>query len=448
MPDAESHSDGPAGEPSSSEKTRRCPRCGELIPEGKQNCPACSARDGFLSSLEGETLIALTLILLAIFFGVTGYVTGRYHASQKALGGHWYQAGESALNSHHPDQAVDAFRTALVYAKTNPTYQLRLARALIQAGRRPEAESYLRSLWTQEPGSATVNLDLARLAADRADVSDAVRYYHGAIFGVWEGNAIAERRNARFELSQFLISQGKKTEADSELIALEARLPRQPSAHLEAAQLFLDAGDNQHALDEFRDAIQINRKLGSAWAGAGEAAFKMADYQGAEHYFARAVELNHKNTQAAHQLEITRLVLSSNPFERRLSERQRSGRIAADYRRALARLQECAEDKGVSLQVPPAAGSSQQGNGTAPAQKSAKPSTQPASGPLQQAYTAAQSIASKVNSKTLGQEPDSMAGIMNSISQMESSAQQVCGSGSAADEALLLISQRRGTPEK
>ena len=112
------------------ESDRLCPRCGQLIPAGRSDCPVCTRPQGFLWSLERETLVLLSLIALAIFFVVTGFTVKRYHASQLALGGRWYQRGEAALQSNRPGEAVDAFHTALVYARNNTVYQKRLAEAL------------------------------------------------------------------------------------------------------------------------------------------------------------------------------------------------------------------------------------------------------------------------------------------------------------------------------
>ena len=407
------------------EGDRPCPRCGQLIPEGQAACPACSAPRGFLWSLEQEALVLVSLALLAVLFLITGFVTGRYHASQAALGGQWYQKGEAAMTANQPQKAVDAFHTALIYARDNQAYQLALVEALISAHRMAEAESYLESLWSQQPGSGMVNLDLARLAAYRSDVPEALRYYHDAIFGVWNGDAIRQRRETRIELCQFLLSHGENTEAESELIALQADLPRDAAIHAKVAEMLLQVNDNQHALKEFRATLKLNPRLENAWAGAGSAAFQMADYSSARRYLQQAVAMNLEDSQAARQLEISKLVLSLDPFARRLSERQRSLRTVAAFNQALVRLRQCAQAQGVNLEEQPAA-----------------------AGTLQKAYASAENARSKVNEKSLLHDPATVASLMDVISQMESSTQQICGAGKPADQALLLISHMRGTAEK
>ena len=50
------------------EGDRLCPRCGQLIPAGQTDCPVCTRPQGFLWSLERETLVLLSIVVLAIFF--------------------------------------------------------------------------------------------------------------------------------------------------------------------------------------------------------------------------------------------------------------------------------------------------------------------------------------------------------------------------------------------
>ena len=71
----------------------------------------------------------------------------------------------------NPEQAVDNFRGALAYDRSNDQYQLNLARALRDTGRTDESRAYLLSLWERKPEDSTINLALARLAA-RENSSD------------------------------------------------------------------------------------------------------------------------------------------------------------------------------------------------------------------------------------------------------------------------------------
>ena len=237
------------------EGDRLCPRCGQLFPAGQSDCPVCARPQGFLWSLERETLVLLSIVVLVVFFVITGFAVKRYHASQQALGGRWYQRGEAALRANRPEEAVDDFHTALVYSRDNTVYQKRLAEALVKANHLAEAEVYLRTLWVRQPGDGTVNLELARLSANSNNVPEAIRYYQNAIFGVWESSPEANRRQVRIELCKFLLAEGERNAAESELIALQAELPPDADLHTQIGLMFVQVEDYRRALQEFQQAM-------------------------------------------------------------------------------------------------------------------------------------------------------------------------------------------------
>jgi tetratricopeptide (TPR) repeat protein len=406
------------------EGDRLCPRCGQLIPAGQTACPVCTRPQGFLWSLERETLVLISIALLVVLFVITGFTVKRYHASQLALGGRWYLRGEAALRANRPDEAVNDFHTALVYSRDNPVYQLRLAEALVRADHMAEAEVYLRTLWVSEPGNGTVNLDLARLAARSHNVPEALRYYHNAVFGVWESNPESSRRDVRVELCRFLLSEGERNAAESELIALQTELPPDAGIHTQVGLMFIQVEDYRRALQEFQQALKINPKQSGAWAGAGEASYQLTDYTQARRYLQRAIELNPKNLDATQKLEISRLILELDPFQRRLSQEERGRRTIAAFGQAFSRLKQCAQSRGVNLQT-----------------------EQPA-GPFAGVYSSVKKLRPRVSKRNLRSNPDLITNVMDLVMQMEETAQQACGTPPAPDQALLMISHTRGVTER
>ncbi|HET7101064.1 MAG TPA: tetratricopeptide repeat protein [Terriglobia bacterium] len=375
-------------------------------------------------SLERETLVLFSIVLLVVFFVITGFTVKRYHAEQAALGGRWYQKGEDALQSNRPKDAVDDFHTALVYARDNTIYQMRLAEALVKANHQAEAEVYLRSLWVQQPGNGNVNLQLARLSANSHNVPEAIRYYHNAIFGVWQGSPETHRREVRIELCKFLLGEGERTAAESELIALQADMPPDAGLHTQVGLMFAQVEDYRRALQEFQQALKLNPKQSGASAGAGEASYQLADYAQARRYFQTALEINPEDQQAARKLEISRLILEMDPFQRRLSQDERDRRTIAAFQQALSRLQQCAQSRGVDLQ------------------------SQPESGPLAGIYSSVKNMQPKVTRKNLRRNPDLITNVMDLVMQMEETAQQACGTPPPPDQALLMISHTRGITER
>ncbi len=183
-------------------------------------------------------------------------------------------------------------------------------------------------------------------------------------------------------------------------------------------------GDYRRALGEYQRALRLNSKQPGAWSGAGEAAFQLGDYLAARRYLQRAVEENPKDTEAAEKLEISRLAVEFDPFERRLSERERSLRAIAAFHQALSRLKHCAQSRGISLQ----------------AQQSA--------GPFSDIYSQAIKIQPKVSLTNLRRNSDLVSGVMDLVLQMEETAQQACGTPPPVDQALLLVSRTRGNTEQ
>lgn len=406
------------------EGDRLCPRCGQLIPAEQTDCPVCTRPQGFLWSLEREALVLLSIVLLGIFFVITGFAVTRYHASQQALGGRWYLRGEAALQANRPEEAVDDFHTALVYARDNTVYQKRLAEALVKAKHLAEATVYLRTLWVRQPGDGAVNLELARLSASAHNVPETIRYYQNAVFGVWESNPEASRREVRFELCKFLLAEGERNAAESELIALQADLPADAQLHTQVGNMFVQVEDYRRALTEFQRALKLDPKKPAAWAGAGEASYRLADFPQARRYFQRAIELNPKNQEAALKLEITRMIIDLDPFQRRLSQEESERRTIKDFRKALSRLRQCAQTRGVNLQ------------------------TQQEAGPFASVYSSAKRMQPKVSRDILRGNPDLINDVMDLVTQMEETAQQACGTPSASDQALLMIYHTRGATER
>jgi len=319
---------------------------------------------------------------------------------------------------------VDDFHTALIYARDNEVYQMRLAESLVKANRLGEADVYLRTLWEHQPGDGTVNLELARLSARSNNVPDALRYYHNAIFGVWEDNPEEHRRQVRIELCQFLLKEGERNAAESELIALQAALPPNAKLHTQVGLMFMQVEDYRRALHEFQLALKLDSKQPGAWTGAGEAAYQLADYAQARRYLQKAVDQDPQNLDAAQKLEISKLVLEFDPFQRMLSQEERGRRAIAAFSQALSRLKQCAQSRGVNLQA------------------------QQAAGPFADVYSNVKKLRPQVNKSHLRRNPDLVNNVMDLVMQMEETAQQACGTPPAPDQALLMISHTRGVTER
>jgi cytochrome c-type biogenesis protein CcmH/NrfG len=368
-------------------------------------------------------LLILTLVAASGFAAVSHLVT-RYALNQQARGRKLYALGLTYANARNYNEAIDAFRAALTCDPTNSQYQLSLARVLRDSNdpqRLDEAESYLLALWQRAPQDATVNLALARVAAHRGSIEEAIRYYHNAMYGAWDSDADGNRNRARIELIQFLLKENARAQADSELIALAAALPRDPAAHLQATRLFEQAQDYNGALAQYEEVLRIDPGNSAALAGAGETAYSAGNHALAQRYLRSAVSANPNDAQSRELLASADLILRSNPFHSHISDAERNRRITAAFNQAEDRLTACAQQAAIDLKAPDS------------------PSASALVG-LQGRWLLAKPDLALLRSAAETDLPDA---IMDLVFQIEQQTSTTCGSPQGLDLALLLISHKR-----
>lgn len=369
-------------------------------------------------------LLILTLVAASGFAAVS-HLVSRYNANQQARGRKLYAQGQSDIQAGRYEDAIAAFRAALTCDPTNSQYQLSLARALRDSNdprRLDEAESYLLALWQRTPQDAAINLALARVAAHRGDIEEATRYYHNAMYGVWDSDPDGNRNRARIELIKFLLQRNARAQADSELIALAASLPPDPNAHLQAAQLFEQAQDYSGALAQYEQVLRIDPSSSEALAGAGETAYRPGNYTVAQRYLRMAVDHNPEDSASRQLLASTDLVLGANPFHSHISDAERNRRITAAFAQAEDRLDHCALQSGVDLKA-----------------TNNLPSSSALPG-LQARWLLTQPDLKLLRSPAETDLPDA---IMDIVFQIEQQTAATCGPPQGLDLALLLISKKR-----
>ncbi|HEY6212795.1 MAG TPA: tetratricopeptide repeat protein, partial [Vicinamibacterales bacterium] len=216
-------------------------------------------------------------------------------------------------------------------------YALALARALERNRDDEAARSLLLTLRESSPEDVEINLELARLAAERHDVTEAARFYHNALYGPWSADRADARREVRVELVRFLLAHQQSARALSELMALTSDLPDRPDAHAQAGALFAQAGDDEHALEQFRRALRSAPNDAAALTGAGQAAFRLGQYAVARTYLRRAPRGADGDT-----LDVADRVLADDPLASRIGIAERRRRLASDVEYGWRRLSECA----------------------------------------------------------------------------------------------------------
>jgi predicted Zn-dependent protease len=360
-------------------------------------------------------LTGLSVIAILGFIAVNHLVT-RFHEQQKALARRMFRRGESEVAAGNRELAIDSFRAALAYDRGNDLYQLNLARALRDTGRTEESRSYLISLWERKPEDSTINLALARLAARQNFLDDALRYYHNATYGVWPADGEKKRRDAQFELIEFLLRDNAIPQAQAELITMSTALPTDADYHLLLGQFFARAQDSEHALAQFQQVLRLKQDHPAALAGAGQAEFALGRYRSAQEYLERATRANPNDSATRDLLQQTDLILTTDPYERRISPAERDRRIRAAIEQSGKRLDDCMSSKEPSSDM----------------------------NSLKSRWTAMKPKFSHAGRFDV----DSSDAAMDLVFQIEQTSSKQCGPPNGVDNALLILAQDRDGAER
>jgi tetratricopeptide (TPR) repeat protein len=372
-------------------------------------------RFGLYLSREAIILVLLSALAVVLFAAV-GALSRIYHAHRDSLGNRWSSRGVADLKLRQFDRAVSEFRTALLYSRDSYAYQLNLAQALLGLGRTDEANAYLINLWEREPENGLVNLELARIAAEKGATEQALRYYNNAIYATWPDDQEEQRRAARLELIEFLLGTKEKAQAQSELIALAANLGNDPSQHARVGDLFVRAQDYEHALGEYRLALKLDHRNPATLAAAGNAAFDLGRYDLAERYLRAAVSADPSNAENANRLKTAEMVLQMDPFRRQITVDRRDRIVIEAFAAAGERLKSCPAAANWRGLVPSA-------------------TSQPS---LAESWT---KIKPQITERGLRRTPDLVETAMDLVFEIERRTNGLCGPPSGTDLALLLISK-------
>ena len=172
---------------------------------------------------------------------------------------------------------------------------------------------YLNEVLKRDPNNGAANLGLARIAAARGKTSDAITYYHRAIYGTWRAGEENNRLEARFELADYLKKSGLQKEAIAELLAALEQARNNDPAKKRIGGLLLEYGSPRQAADVFREILRTNSRDVQAWASLGMAELAQEDYQAARNAFRSAVRFDPSDEQSRKQLELSERILALDP---------------------------------------------------------------------------------------------------------------------------------------
>jgi tetratricopeptide (TPR) repeat protein len=412
---------------------RQCGRCGRPLPTESPVCTYCQS--GILRWRREATIVLSLVAVGVVLFTATWFLTQTFERHRQSLAVQWFDAGQQALANSQPRAAIADLRSALFY-RDDDLYRLRLAEALAQANYTDQAKAYLLNLWEERPGSGNINLELARITAQQSNTADAVRYYHGAIFGVWDKDAIEHRLETRLELIRFLLRQGQTSSAYAEITSLAASIPPDnPQMQAVAGDLFARTGDSANALTQYEMALKNDPHSFAALSGAARAAFASGKFRRAKQHLDAALREHPDDSALTTLLEQTDLVLASDPLERHLPREQRVRRTLIAFNQVGVRLQQC----GVPVSLSPSLAAKKISNspdvnsmaGTANAKKAAQDLTLLAND--------WNNLRPSLNVRSLSLNSDLFENAVDLVSRIEQATDKSCGPPTGLDWALLQL---------
>jgi tetratricopeptide (TPR) repeat protein len=363
-------------------------------------------------------LIHREMIQLAVLVGiavVAFVLTKALAASNRDLNvrnaAEWYSRGQEFARAGRIDEAIDAFRRATVRNRDDRTYVLALANALMLKHDYDGARGLLLRLRETAPEDGQINLDLARVAAARNDVTEAMRFYHDALYAPWPMEQMEQRRGVRVELIRFLLTHNQAARADAELLAAAADIPDERAHHVELANLFTQAGDDRHALEHLQRALHFEPEDPALLTAAGLSAYRQGQYGLAQRFFQQLPSLS---DAAGNVPEVVDIVLSRDPMAPRIGLHERQQRLDFDLSYAQQRFSACIAQHGDAAQ-----------DATLGTDLHTAASQQP---------------------KAIDQ--DSLESALDLIARVESTVIGPCGPATATDQALLLIARQHGIVAK
>ncbi len=360
-----------------------------------------------------QEMVKVVLLGLAAVAGF--FLTRAVAASNRDLAirdaAEWFRRGNQFVAAGRIDDAVEAFRRARVRDHAERSYVLGLTQALVLKQDYDSARSILLLVREAAPEDPQINLDLARIAAARQDVTEALRFYHDALYAPWTVQQAATRRAVRIELIRFLLTHNQIERADAELLAAAADIPDDVVHHRELAALFVQAGDDRNGLDQLQRALRRQPDNPQALADAGQAAFRLGQYPLAQRYFH---QLPSDADVAGHLRAVVDLVIARDPMAGRIGAHERQQRLEANASDAGRRISECLQRS---------AGASSEADVSLQSELSALEQRLRHATPLDQ---------------------DTLESGLDLIARVEREAVARCGPATPVDEALLLIAREHG----
>lgn len=273
-------------------------------------------------------VVVLVLIagLIGVLFVADSFLAGVAQRASHAEARDRFREGQRLMERGKPTEAIERFSDALSIERGTREYQLALADAALAAHRPVEAAAAASATLEHDATDGAANLALARSYLAQARATEAIAYFHRAVYGHWPEPAAERRRAVRFELVDLLAARGLREDLLAELLALEPQSAADTALRRRTGHLFLIAGSPARAVPIFREILARAPADADALGGLGAAEFGRGNYRSAEADLSRAVRLAPDDSTLVRTLEMVGQVRTLDPLERSLGARDRERR--------------------------------------------------------------------------------------------------------------------------
>ncbi|HTR34539.1 MAG TPA: chloride channel protein [Bryobacteraceae bacterium] len=305
--------------------------------EGAREPAVAPAKDAGAARKFVPGMIAATVVLLTLIAFLNYY----YRSTRTARAQAYFKAGNELVEQGRNEEASEQFRDALSIAPQNAQYRLALGLSLELSDHPTEALVYLDELVKRDPDNGPANLGIARIRAAQRQISEAVTYYHKAIYGSWPAGGDQNRMQARLELAEFLRKNSQGTQAVAELLAALGPAAHNAEEKRNIGRLLMEYGAPRQSVSVFQDLLRSNSRDAQAWAGLGAAQLAQDNFAAARDAFRNAVRWNPADTDSQKELEFCEMATALDPSAPKLRSAERHERSVTLLQEELANADAC-----------------------------------------------------------------------------------------------------------
>jgi tetratricopeptide (TPR) repeat protein len=271
----------------------------------------------FLGTMSLVFLAILVIAVADMFLAKTERAESRVEAARL------FKQGQAAITHGENAEAIEKIKDAISIERGNRDYLRTLAQAQLTAGKTADAESTLADLLQTDSTDGLASLIMARVLVKEDRFSEALSYFHRAVYGQWNQDAAANQLHARFELIDLLAQRNSKEDLLAELLPIQDQPPGDLKMRTRLGQLFLQAGSPARAAVVFRAVLHDAPSNADAYAGVGEAEFAQNHFRAAQRDFQTALRLDPDDQAARKSLDLCNELLTLDPTLRGLGHEER-----------------------------------------------------------------------------------------------------------------------------